>query len=252
VSRFCTWATVTLLLAVPALRLLNGVSERAANTSWAALSPTNAVYALSARLNDEPVFTAQEIQMKAVPLLARLASVPGEPLVIRGMNGRTDGTTQREWAVVYCPIPSPDAAAEGTASEPSSPSSPSSPAPAEVGYDADTGEMTCATTACDLDGQPYVPGSKREQPLTAREAVREARAWLRKLGLVAGQEEPSPVVSAPRKSASGMWRVWLQGRETPEGPKLTVLVTLSSKTEAMMRAVVVDRAAIPSLYLPRR
>jgi hypothetical protein len=235
------------------VRLVNEVNERMANTSWATLSPASAVRALSAlsaQRNNEPVFTAQEIQNKAVPLLARLASVPGEPLVIRGMAGRRDGTTQHTWTVMYRDIASRDAGAEGTTPAQFSRNL------ADANYDADTGEFLSASTLCDLTGRPYAAGSERALPLTANEAVEEARMWLPKLGLSscqsgqAGQSRASPVVFAPQKSGSGLWRVWLQGRETPGGPPLTILVILSSETEAVVRAVAVERAAFPRFIYP--
>ena len=258
VSRFCSWATVTLLLAAPTLRLVNAVNERMANTSWATLSPASAVSAvrgLSAQLNGEPVFTADEIQKKAVPLLARLTSVPGEPEAIRGMAGRRDGSTQHLWTVEYRDaasrdVASSDAVAEGTAPEELLHKL------AEATYDADTGELTSASTLCDLTGRPYVVGSERARPLTANEAVAEARMWLPKLGLwgcsgQSGQSPPSPVVFAPQKTSSGQWRVWLRGRETLGGPQLTVLVAVSNQTEVLVQATVVERAAYPRFYLPR-
>jgi hypothetical protein len=250
VSRFCSWATITLLLAVPTLRLVNEVNEKMTDSSRVTLSPASAVSSLSVRLNDEPLITAQEIQTKAVPLLAQLAPVPGEPLVVRGMAGRRDGSTQKVWTVAYRDVArdaaSSDAAAEGTAPEELLQKL------AETTYDADTGELLSASTLCDLAGRPYVVGSERARPLTEDEAVEEARLWLRKLGLWAGQSQASPVVFTPRKSSSGLWRVWLRGRETPKGPPLTILVGVSSQTEALVQATVVERAAFPSFYLPRR
>jgi hypothetical protein len=106
VSLFCSLVTVTLLLAIPAARLVNEMNERIANTTSPTLTPASALTALFPGSNDEPVFTSDEIRNKAVPLLARLASVPGEPLVVRGVAGRADGTTQRTWSVWYSPVPS--------------------------------------------------------------------------------------------------------------------------------------------------
>jgi hypothetical protein len=151
------------------------------------------------------------------------------------MAGRADGTTQHTWTVLYHPAASGGAALDL----------------AEADYDADTGELIRANTFCDLEGQPNVPGSERARLLTANDAVAEARAWLSKLGLWAGQTEASPVVFAPQKSSCGNWRVWLRGRETPGGPPLTVAVALNSRTEAYMEATIVERAALPSFYLPR-
>jgi hypothetical protein len=233
---------------------MNAVNEKIANTSWATLSPASAVWALSCQREGEPVITAQVIQTKAVPLLARLVSVPGEPEVSRGMAGRRDGSTQNVWTVsyrdaAYRNVASSDAAAERTAPEEFLQKL------AEATYDADTGELTRVSTLCDLSGRPFTVGAERARPLTENEAVEEARMWLRKLDLwdrsgQSGQYRQLPVVFAPQKS-NRVWRVWLWGRETPKGSPLTILVTLSSRTEAYMEATVVERAAFPSIYLPR-
>jgi hypothetical protein len=228
-------ATVTLLLAVPAIRLTSEVNAQIAKTSRATLSPASAVSVLSARLSGGPVFTAPEIQKKAVPLLARLASMPGEPLVILGVAGRADGTTQHTWTVSYRISVSGDAALDL----------------AEAEYDADTGELMRASTLCDLEGQPPVAGAERPRTLTAQAAIEEARAWLPKIGLWAAQSQAPPVVLASQKPSSGIWRVWLRGRETPGGPPLTVAISLSTKTGSLLQAAIVERAAFPSVYLPR-
>jgi hypothetical protein len=50
----------------------------------------------------------------------------------------------------------------------------------------------------------------------------------------------------------GTWRVWLRARETFSGRVLTVMVILSNRRRARMQAVVMERAAFPLPYLPRR
>jgi hypothetical protein len=91
--------------------------------------------------------------------------------------------------------------------------------------------------------------------VTENEAVEEARSWLPKLGLCDPSVQPdaTPTVFPPQKTKSGRWWVWLHGRETLGGPLLTVLVSVSSGSEnrIRMQAVIVERAAIPTLSLPR-
>jgi hypothetical protein len=87
---------------------------------------------------------------------------------------------------------------------------------------------------------------------TAEEAVRTARAWLPKLGMVPSEKSTASVVFAPQEMASGVWRVWLRGQETAAGSSHTVEVDVSPLTGGLIRAVFVDRAALPKLYLPQR
>jgi hypothetical protein len=233
VTSFCLLAMLGVLLVVPALRLIR--------------QQTASYGAFSVRLNSDPAFTADAIRIEAAPVLAQLAPAHGHLEVIGGMGERPDGSAQRQWTVVCSSAPprsndfAPAAKGGGMA---------------EVVYDGDTGELIHASAMCGLDGLPHDPTALRPRELTADEAVVEARAWLPKLGLAAvgkpGEPEVSPVHYTPQMSIVGTWRVWLRARETFNGPVVTVMVILSNRRRALMQAVVLERAAFPSPYLPRR
>jgi hypothetical protein len=133
---------------------------------------------------------------------------------------------------------------------------------AEVRYDADTGELVYASTMYPLHGTGTAADTESvpQNIQTTREAVQAARAWVRKMGMTgggnAGSDAQPAVVFPPEKSKLGVWRVWLSVRETPEtpdtpdSPALTVEVVLKSQYDSLVRAVVVDRSALPFMHLP--
>jgi hypothetical protein len=190
------------------------------------------------------VYSAAEIQEKAMPLLARLDPGGKEVSVLRGMSGRADGSTQRLWCVVSRESPA-DALRNAD----------DGPVPAkdltgwaELHYDADTGALVYASSTPDPGAQTNLSPSG----LTEAEAVRVARGWMPKLGFCPEGETMSPAVFPPRKMPRGLWRVWLRGQETPQGPPLTVEVVVRSAGDELIRATVVERISYPGSHLPRR
>jgi hypothetical protein len=181
--------------------------------------------------------TAKQIQRKATPLLAQLASPHGKVVkesnifkivTAPGASEKADGNTQRQWCV------------SGIAFD---------QAGAEVRYDADTGELIYAGTVGYRDNTNNTDNRVQKPLLAAREAVQVARAWMPKLGLTQSGIV-SPVLFAPEKTPRGLWRVWLQGTETPAGPPLTVQLTVIAATGDLLYAAVVERSKCPSIYLP--
>ncbi|MES2459099.1 MAG: hypothetical protein V4671_00850, partial [Armatimonadota bacterium] len=160
-------------------------------------------------LDSAPVFTAEAILEKAAPVMHGLAPGHGEIQVLQSVSGRADGSTQRLWCVIGRPAEAETGETADLADL------------AELRYDADTGDLIYASTTCDLNGHPYVPGRRPKSSVPEMgkvdEAVQTARAWLPKLGIVPS-EKTAPVVFTPQQTASGVCRVWLRGQEKPEGP----------------------------------
>jgi hypothetical protein len=201
-------------------------------------------------------FTAAQIREKAGPLLTCLSAGREEVSVTAQTGGLCDGGTGREWCVISASHTSRSApGCVGAHCDQCS--AELSPEMAEVRYDGDTGGLIYASSTFGMHGQS--PSVSRA-PLTSSEAIEVARAWLPKLGLANAQKqrEPGksrvspPIVFPPQKSSAGLWRVWLRGQETPGGPPLTVQISLTDATGEFLFAAVVERAAAPMVYLPRR
>ncbi len=215
-ARFFGFVTVVVVCSVPALRLLH---------------PPMAPPAAHG-------FTVEEIRDRAAPVLAQMAPQFREISVTESLGGGAGAPSEREWCVSGS-APNPAAGQETTVL-------------AEACFDADAGGLVRASAVYVLNDEPFLPENRRRPPsITGLQAVQVARTWMPKLGLAEGGARPR-VLFSPERSSQGIWQVWLQGQEAPNGPPLTVQFSVIAATGRMLSAVVVERAVEPRMYLPRR
>jgi hypothetical protein len=193
--------------------------------------------------NENGAVSTEQILGRAEQILAKLAPDHGPITLTGGGSGGVNGVEQTIWCLTCSAAPSDESSGEVVGTP--TPTCPD----IELRYDADTGCLIYAE-ASSLSSPPDETGGDRTL-LTASEAITAARNWLTKLGLSEGGT-PAPLLCPPRRNKQDFWMVWFQGRESPQGPPLTVRVSVDAVTGALQNAAIAERAAYPRLYLPPR